>query len=520
LFSEILSTPYTWLGESIIKYRAFGLAVVMVLAIFTLVSVWKVSSINNNKSTSIFVAITCSIPVLLIPSSFRYLLMSPGYQWLIAVTSVIAFVIILKLSSSNLVSLKQLAFMCVSLFLVLQISLYTRITYFFLLYLIMSISLCFLNGSRRSIFLVFLLSAFLFLVTTQGNLIGKWKDVISIANAIDPDGYSILSEVIDVGVSLLLVAAAVTAGKILFNSKTNSSQKNFLLPGTVLAAILILVFWTIVSRDRLAPVIFLIAILMGRFLPSIELIRRQKFRFAYLLLLSALPIASQFGSNTPALANANLALISITFLIPTFITFTDDKAKNIKPVLICLLSLIVMMQIVTTQRSFETSLKQSSVVTVMGEDFTTSDAISQNLSLFQSDFERAKVPQEEKILDLSLFHPGGGLYLSREVIPLGTADAVFGETFNRQVEILLEEFSAHFEGNYGLVLVSFPPIKDPISLNTCLSLKDWLQFRLQESTLVDSNILQVKYKVLSVMHSDVEQINLFPNKLIVLSKCG
>jgi hypothetical protein len=299
----------------------------------------------------------------------------------------------------------------------------------------------------------------------------------------------------------------------------NSSQKNFLFPGTVLAAILILVFWTLVSRDRLAPVIFLIAILIGRFLPSIELIRRQKFRFAYLLLLSALPIASQFGSNTPALANANLALISLTFLIPTFMSITDDKVKNIKPVLICLLSLILMMQTVSTQRSFETSLNQSSVVTVMGEEFTTSDAISQNLSLFQSGFDRAQVPQEEKILDLSLFHPGGALYLNREVIPLGTADAVFGETFNKQVEILLEEFPAHFQGNYGLVLVSFPPIKDPISLNACLSLKDWLQFQLQESPLVDLKVLEVEYRILSVMNSNVEQKNLFPNKLLVLSKC-
>jgi hypothetical protein len=367
---------------------------------------------------------------------------------------------------------------------------------------------------------VFLLGTLLFLVTTQGNLIEKWKDIISNATLIDPDGYSILSEFIDVGVSLLLVAAAVIAGKVLFNSKMNSSQKNFLLPGTVLAAMMIVVFWTLVSRDRLAPVIFLIAILIGRFLPSYELIRSQKIRFAYLLLLSALPIASQFGSNTPALANTNLTLISLTFLIPTFMTIADDKSKNIKPVLICLLSLIVMMQLVSTQRSFETSLNHSSVVTVMGEEFTTSDSISRNLSPFQSDFDKALVPQEERIMDLSFFHPGGGLYLSREVIPLGTADEVFGKTFNRQAEFLLKEFPSHFEGDYGLVLISFPSSKDQIPSNVCVSLKDWLRFQLQKSPLIDSKILEVKYKILSVMNSDVEQINLFPNKLMVLSKCG
>jgi hypothetical protein len=520
LFAEILSTPYGWLDGSTIKYRIFGLTIVMALAIFTFVMVWKISLVKNDEYTSSFIAIVCSIPVLLIPSTFRYLLMSPGYQWLITITSVVAFIFLFKLSTSKLVTSKQLAFMCVPLFFVLQISLYTRPTYFFLLYMIMFISLYFLKGRRKFTFLVFLLATLVFLFATQSNLIEKWSDVISNANLIDPNGYSILNEFIDVGVSLFLVASAIIAGNILFNSKMKPSRNKILVPTTMVIAILILVIWTIISRDRLAPFIFLSAILLGRFLPSIRLIRAQKFNFIYLLLLSSLPITSQFGSNVPALANSNLALISLIFLFLIFIKTSDVKITHFKVVLSCLLSLILAMQLVNTERSFETSLNQSSVATVMGEVLNTSDAISRNLFLFQSYFDKAQVPQKEKIMDLSFFHPGGGLYLSREVIPRGTVNETFRETFNKQVEIILEEYPEHFEGDYGLVMVSFPPRKDPIPLNACIRLKDWLQFQMQKSPVIDSKILGVNYRVLSVLNSDVEQKNLFPNKLLVLSKCG
>ncbi len=519
LFAILLSSPFEWFNFSIIKYRIFGLLIVIIVAIFTLISILKLAPTKYTRRISIYIAILSAISVMLIPSTFRFLLISPGYQWLIAVTSIVVFLILLNLNTSQFVTSKKAILFCFVLFLILQISLYTRLPYTFLIIVLTIISLYFMRKRIRMYFMIFLISSLLFFILTQDTLIDKWIDIISIGQLFDPKGYSIFNELIDLSVSVLLILITIILGNIILNHKSNSRFKKISKVGIVLVAIVVLIIWTLFSRDRLAPFVFFGTMLAGGFFPGIEVLRTHKLKFSYLLFLSLLPVTSQFGSNTPALANSNLVLIFIAFFVTISIMLSQQRVKNDQVIVSCLLLVIAAMQIANSQRSFETSLDHSHSVTLSGDNFSTSREIAENINVFQNNFESAVVPQDERIMDLSMFHPGGGLYLDRGVLPLGTASSAYKQTINLQLSWLIKEYPEHFDGKHGLILISLLPSAYSAVPSNCLVLKNWLKFQNDDNLLIDSKLLEFKYKVIATMKSTPDQVTLYPKNLHLISKC-
>jgi hypothetical protein len=518
-FAEILGIPFAWLGESIIEFRVFGLATVILVAILSLFFVRR-SRNEHSKLVWTQIGIVSGVSILLVPSTFRFLLISPGYQWLITITSVLTFLTLIHLNTSKFLTPSIIVFSSAVLFLALQISLYTRVTYFFLLILMISISIFFLNKNPRRYLIIFLSLSLSFFSLTQNGLVSRWTEIISNASLIDPKGYSIFNEVIDISISILIILVTLTLGNILFDSSSNSRKQKVVLVGTCSLLLLMLLLWIFLSRDRMTPFAFLGTVLAGSLISRSELLQVPKIKLIYFVLLSLLPVTSQFGSNTPALANSNIVWISITFLAVTLVRISDREKCNRKMILACFLLLIALMQIVNTQRSFETSLDHSREVTIGDERFSTSEEISRAIKEFQMSFEKSGVPNDQRIMDLSMFHPGGGLYLGLDVIPMGTADRTFDASFDEQLNLLFSKYSEHFKGRFGLVLISSPSTKDMTLTSNCSELKNFLQLESQSFSSIYSEFLEYEYRTISILKSSPIQETLYPLDLRILAKCG
>ena len=519
MFATILGVPFNWLNGSILNYRLFGILIVSAIAIITGVLVERMLRQDKSNSYSLSLAVLSSVTVLLIPSTFRYLLLNPGYQWLIILTSVVASISLIRLTDAKTLSKKTFAILFISLFLVLQISLYTRVTYFLIIFTILLISVLFVKKESQTSYLILIFGSILFFVLTQSFLLSKWKEIIINASKIDPNGYSIFSEIADVSVSILLVAGTLLVGNKLLTRENSFSQPKLFYFVFMTLGISLLLAWIIFSRDRLAPFVFFCTILTGKFVPSTTQLLNQKGKFFFLILVSFLPVYSQFGSNTSALSNSNFVLISLSLLLVISSPFRAKDPGHLISFFAAMLACVALMQVVNSQRSFETSLDNSRKIKILGDDLFTSNEIAQNIDNFKQNFERAKIPADEKILDLSFFHPGGGLFLNHEVLPLGTADRFFEETFFEQFTILVDEYAAHFRGKFGLTLISVPRELDLSTHSSCKTLGEWLKFQSKRELSMAGESLMLRYKVLSQLESDRIQVNLHPQNLVILSKC-
>lgn len=519
MFATILGVPFNWLNGSILNFRLFGIFIVSAIAIITGVLVERMLRQDKSNSYSICSAILSSIAVLLIPSTFRYLLLNPGYQWLIILTSVVASISLVRLTDAKAMSKKSFAILFASLFLVLQISLYTRITYFFIILTILLISVRFVKKEFQTSYLILVFGSVLFFVFTQPFLLSKWKEIITNASKIDPNGYSIFSEIADVSGSILLIAGTLFVGKKLLTRDNGFSKYKQIYFVFMILGISLLLAWIIFSRDRLAPFVFFCTILTGKFVPSATQLLNQKGKFLFLILVSFLPVYSQFGSNTSALSNSNFVLISLSLLLVISSPFRAKDPGHFISFFAAMLACVALMQVVNSQRSFETSFDNSRKVKILGDDLFTSNEIAHNIYIFKQNFERAKIPAGEKILDLSFFHPGGGLFLNHEVLPLGTADRFFEETFSEQFTILADKYGAHFRGKFGLTLISVSRELDLSTHSSCKTLGEWLKFQSKRELSMGGEPLMLRYKVLSQLESDRIQVNLHPQNLVILSKC-
>ena len=518
LFSKILGAPFRWLNASVVNYRVFGLLLVVASAVYTYISIRKILRKREFQGGSNQVAITCGMAILLIPSTFRYLLMSPGYQWLIAISSVIAFVIFLQLFQENKLNPKGFAIFAISLIVVLQVSLHTRLTFFLLIVVLIFISLPLVQKNYLGIYLCVVGGALLIFALTQTYLFTAWRVTILNARSVDPKGYSVLNEVVDVSASVGLILTTIFLGSRLFSQFRDKNLYSFRFFVYATLSVALLIIWLIVSRDRLAPFVFACTLLLGKILPSQLRTYTKGIRVFYLIFLSFLPITSQFGSNTPALSNSNLVFITLAFLLVVLILDSSSNLKTLVGTLSLILALIATMQIINSFRSFETSSDHSGQVVIFEEELRTSKDISQEINLFNIKFQEAEIPKTEKIADLSLFHPAAGLYLNHEVLPVGTADKSFRGTFTDQLKIIMRMYPKHFDGKFGLVLISLPR-KDDWEAKGCLKLEKWLLYQGQGEIDLTSEFLQNKYRALSTMKSTTSQESLFPNSISVLGKC-
>ena len=518
-FAKILGAPFEWLNRSIIQYRIMGLFVVVGSAFLTFILISRVLRDRNSEKDSTYIGAICGMSVLLIPSTFRYLLLSPGYQWLIAVTSMLTFAMLFSLVGRKAVNPRTFVFSLIFCFFVLQINLYTRLTFFVIV--LGALLFCFpvLKKDMRAQYLIVILGSIVFFGLTQPQIAQRWKKIISNANVIDPEGYSVFYEVADISFSVLLVTSTILMGHKLYSKfpQKKSMSGTFITYGFL--SLCLLLMWVFYSRDRLAPLIFLSALLAGGNLPSLKYMSGERSKSIFLISTCFLPIVSQFGSGTRALANSNLVLITITFLIAVFNFYSRNPFKTSTKKFTLILTLVLAMQLANMQRSFETSLDHSSITKIFGEELSTSKNVSENIKRFQQSFDEAKIPYDEKILDLSLFHPGGGLILGHRVIPFGTADKAYAETFPNQVEILFRDYSRHFDGLHGLVLLALDLNANPVPKLTCMELGDWLNLQMRRNLDLNAEELNHNYKILSQLNSDVSQENLYPKDLFVMSKC-
>lgn len=518
LFSKILGAPFGWLNASIFHYRVFGLLLVFAIAVYTYISIRKTLQKAGFQGGSNQVAMTCGISVLLIPSTFRYLLMSPGYQWLIAISSIITFVIFLKLSQEKRLNQQDFAVFTICLILVLQVSIHTRLTFFLLIVLLIFISLPLVQKNYLGLYICLVAGALSIFALTQTYLFTAWRVSILNARTVDPKGYSVLNEVVDVSASVGLVLTTIFLGSRLFSLFRDKNLFSFIFFVYITLSIALLIIWLIVSRDRLAPFVFACTLLLGKILPNQWKTFAKQLRVFYLVFLSFLPITSQFGSNTPALSNSNLVFITLAFLLVVMMLDSSSNFNTLVGTLSLILALIASMQFLNSFRSFETSNDHSSQVIVFEEELRTSKEISQEINLFKIKFLEAQIPKTEKIADLSLFHPAAGLYLNHEVLPVGTADKSFRGTFDDQLNILMRMYPKHFAGKFGLVLISLPR-KDDWEAKGCLKLEKWFLYQGQDKIDFESEFLQNEYRALSTMRSTTSQESLFPNSISVLGKC-
>ena len=518
LFSKILAAPFGWLNASVFNYRVFGLLLVVASAVYTYISIRKIQRKVGFQGGSNQVAITCGIAVLLIPSTFRYLLMSPGYQWLIAISSVIAFVIFLKLFQEKSLNPQGFVIFAICLVIVLQVSLHTRLTFFLLMVLLIFISLPLVQKNYLGLYICVVAGALLIFALTQTYLFSAWRVTILNARSVDPNGYSVLNEVVDVSASAGLVLTTIFLGSRLFSQFRDKNLFSFRFFVYATLSIALLIIWLIVSRDRLAPFVFACTLLLGKILPSQLRTYTKGIRVFYLIFLSFLPITSQFGSNTPALSNSNLVFITLAFLLVVLTLDSSSNLKNLVGTLSLILALIATMQLINSFRSFETSNDHSGQVVMFEEELRTSRDISQEINLFKIKFQAAEIPKTEKIADLSLFHPAAGLYLNHEVLAVGTADKSFRGTFADQLKILMRMYPEHFDGKFGLVLISLPREVD-WKAKGCLTLKKWLLYQGLSEIDFNSEFLKNKYRALSTMKSNTSQESLFPDSIGVLGKC-
>ena len=519
LFADVTSILMDIANYDVKIYRFWGYGLLLGVSLLLCYIIVSPSNSLQDKPLVIWKCLTSVLVVLLLPSSFRYLLVTPGYQWIVLLVSILIVITLSQLTKEA--NRKNRTILIFSALLVFVIEL-ARFTSGFASCVL--VGLYILKKTDFKNFIAFNLgvlgSNVIYVGLNLEAFVASLDRLLKI-RAVDPAGANLIHEVQDVANSTLLVCALILIPVLIMNSelgfKQVTSQKNHALLKLIKWSCLSLVVFYLILNLKYFPHLVPLLPLVGVGV----LYSRLHSKINYLLLsLSLLPVVSQFGSNIqssylimPIIASGFLFL----FLDPGFAQKKQVRESKCKKALtpICVLSLTLSLltyQIFFSYTSYENGYGSQSMERDSRSGLLYSVEKMKSIKALRTQISQHQSMRGSRVLDLSNWHPGIIYYVGGRQLPFSTADKVFNKTLAQQLEQTLSQ--SERKGNLPLI-VETSTVKPSLR---CQKLDDYkLDIKLQR----DLRILNFNpyVKEVGIYLSNKEDLTLFPKNVAFMIPC-
>lgn len=519
---SIVTYPFFKLaGQDIYLFRLYSFLFVVVIA-FTVGSL--ILKVNRNRFPFEFRAMLAIIgfcAVIAIPTSFRYLLITPSYQWTILVSSTLIFTIwYVEITSTEFSRNKEISYdFLMSTFLLAMTM--SRVSSGLLSFFMILFAKYLRGDSKRRLtcFIAFFVSEMVILVLSYPKSIQNTFDFAALVSKIDPSYLDLSAEVLDV-LSPLVVLATGFFLPVQIKSYVTKIRRvklaDFRKKVHVKIALLGLFFFSV--REMYVDVglfstcrLFIISTLFG-LLVQVHVKRNIR---AHIFLVAVLPISSQFGSNISASYLFTAQIISLFALIVMHFCFDDSKVLP-KGSYLSLLSIIVIIAIsVYSKSSYER--ENESVVRKIDPETSLwySESRLQNIEHLRSDVLRNGDPEYSLVMDLSFWHPGVILYMNKIPMPFFIGDIRYEKTLKEQTSFVIEKNLAFIgDRKFGVILEDVTMDYD----GRCLALQDFID-NVELRKYVKHHFKGQSFRHVSWFKSSKSDTNLYPRNIRYVELC-
>jgi len=484
-FTDFLGPIWNVSEGNLSVYRILGL---VLFFIFLLPSLYLATTTKHWLVSSI-VLVNFAFSGLALS---RYLLVTPGYQNLILIASVASVIPIVHLITqipegkikSKKITNFILLFLAINLLLISSGRITGGAAYLGAIGVVFALNL---NLKQLFSYLgIIALPTCAFFAFDINNWRQRISFLYKIAQIVDPNGYSIMSEVIDFVQPTSPILIAFITGILL--SKPKFQLRRFylaLLTTICLGSILLQI-------NRIG--IFLLCIIttlvfqqLGKFYPF-----RLTFSF---FLISLIPFWTVFGSNTPAVGNLHFILIGIVLLLVAlkkFHSLFSESHKNtnfqemLPKFLVIALVTLLYFGLVTENSGYGKALSDWS----LGNHNMQSKSKNLTVEILNGTLVGEQTSRAPRILDLSYFHPGIIYKLGGLQFPVSLSDYKYKSHLKTQlfeIQKYMNEFNS-VSADYVLVKLN------ENSLHSCQYLSDLVEDRELKKELI-AKIWASKYYV-------------------------
>jgi hypothetical protein len=531
-YSRTLGPIFNFLNNDIAHFRLAGLVILSIICLLGIV----ISLAEANKVDKIkFFLLTSLIPlqiviILFVPSVFWYLLVTPGYQWILITGSISLAILLIGLVPrySELSIFMKITLIGISLIL-LAMSL-ARLSGGIIAVLSVSLALMWKRDFQSfKKFIVFLYSSILltsgFFIAFNFELIKNYVITMNNFSKVLPQAFSLKSEVTDVLLPVIFLLCLIAFNKILlqFSFLRFSRVHITIFQYVYLFGILPLLAFSLSKTDVILNVTFprnslailcLIAIFLSLNIGKSEIL---------LIPLILLPFLTLFGSSTQAIGNWQTMLFCVYGLL---IFCAGALRSNIEISPTRKIHLIVTLFIISASCSI--------LANRIGSDTYQKDLLPRNapvdkvtnlnytaeklesINFFRSQAFENGFTSGKSILDLSYWHPGLAFILNSSTEKNTIYDRFFQSSLNLQVNNLSSTLTK-FRSEKGFILL--PVEKSRIFTNSsCQNLTEYLDTD-PLAKLLQNQGFNPRVRYISIYRSHKIDLTTPANDIILVKVC-
>jgi hypothetical protein len=536
-FSEPLVGLFWIAGENIFLYRLAGLIILVAIVILFLSN--NITKSLNQNVLLLLMSTYFLVSILTIPSVFRYLLVTPTYQWTLLVCSTILNVLLLGRQPSTRHFRILLNISLTFLIFAMTLSRPTSggIALISVLFYLLSFESW---KSKSAIYIAFSQVTLLSIVFVFdiSNLRSRFLEIVSASQAGDPNGYSLISEIADVvsGILILGLISIVVfflTRHLLISTDTDSNKslyrdsRKLILAFTATLILILLSVSELTNLFRSQKYILIVSVVTAILAATFIKVREYFGMFV----ISFLPFSSQFGSNTPALGNVQILLLCQSLLLigvtnrAFFIDREGIEDRKIAHNFIQIRMLLFATALIFSLIMFN-SLAKSQVGNNYHKTLYPTAAAKSTVNGLHYTFEKlqsldkfakeANLDRDEEIIDLSSFHPGLIVYAGGITAQRWIPDKHFIYRIREQLRfvMILHGKSLNQQGTNILVETNLKTIpRQCTELSSLMAVKE-ISIELKNQGFDP----KVRYK--GLYSSFPEDLTLYPNNALLVETCG
>jgi hypothetical protein len=516
-FTEVLRIPFEISGGNIFLYRLIGILVIAGLFCYLLLAI---KNANFDKFIFVVIATVTSSLFLTFPTPFNFLLITPGYQWILIVSStVVTFLMIFR---KNLQDFNNIEIFLVNMLVIFSIL--ARPTGG-----IVTLALIGIYAAPNIKFFslrIFLPQCFIWATVFFLNILnlrGRFFELYQASQVNQQKGYNLLlnEKILDIGLPFLFCAAAITLSFLISLRVGNEIplekyQKYLIGLSTVT------IVWLLTLELSKSKMILFLAI-YAFFLGCFSSVICQKIDIVLkLLLLSFLPFFSQFGSTVPSLVNPLYLFLSLSLFFVSLLIHVGKTCRNTDfkfDVQLMIISILFLYSIFYV--SYAKQINNETYEKSVGE-FATAKSITDGLMYNEfrlqklDDFNSQANIGGKNVTDLSFFHPGLITFAGGHIDGWITSDKYFIESIDQAFSFLLEKNDPHMFSKDSFILLESGQLEKPNS--ACRPITSYILATPLSEALLD-NELNVDVQLVATYESSPEEVNLYPNYAVLVQVC-
>lgn len=526
-YTDIASYFMSLVDFNLQHFRMIGFIFLFFLGLILYFISQKLESDVRVKQVDFYLLFLFVFATLFISSSFRYLLITPSYQWFVMTSTVLTCALVLF--EPRLKSKVQSGFVWFSVALLIVFSAMSRPTSGFLTLILTSAFVVFTdreNGRKRAlhlnVYFIFLICTYLFI---NGSVALQYLTRYWTMREWDPKGSNLFLEIWDVTHAFFIFAAIIFSShwlnglyRLKFQNQIGSKLR-LILGGFFLVLVVITLFISFPFKDFEHLLTFAIVGLLGTTYAK----HSKNLKWYANLVFCSLPLLSQFGSN-----------ISASYLMPPFLlsallltlttrdgvgvsieTLRFSETRFLRTIVYFIMSIfILILQTESSKLSYETSLPTEVLTLDPLSSLRYSPEKVRAITEFRSNAELESNSQVNRVIDFSYWHPGVILYLGAIQFPSTTIDIAFSKTVDKQVNAILIDLERR---SFKTMLIIVRSDQDTPS-NTCKRLSEHLlDIDLRDALLERSFNPYVRDS--SIYRSSSVDATLYPLNIALLKPC-